>query len=72
MKFIIFENFFFSVPYLRVFQAQLLGQLLAIWFADVLLDLKALLQPLPLSVGEDGASHHATTRFTSRGSRPWK
>lgn len=58
--------------HLTVFKAQFLRQLLPIRFANVFLDLKSPLQPLPLEVTEDGPSHHASPRFTSTAVRPWE
>ena len=45
--------------YLRVFQAELFGQLLALGLGDVLLHLEAAFQAAPLQLGEHGPSHHS-------------
>ncbi len=53
----------FPSPYLGILEAELLRQLLPVRLGDVLLELEALLQALPLEVGEYGAAQHPTTRL---------
>ena len=51
--------------YLRVFETELFGELLAVGFADILLFLEDFLESFALEVGEDGTTEHASTRFAS-------
>ena len=56
-----FLSFFLS--YLRVFEAELLGELLPVRLGYVLLHLEPLLEALTLVVGEHGAPEHSAPRF---------
>ena len=51
---------------LRIFERQLLGELLAVGLADVLLLLEHSFETAPLTVGEDGSSEHAASRLSAK------
>jgi hypothetical protein len=61
-----------AITHLRIFQAQFLGEFLAIRFADVFLQLEPLLESASLQIRENRPSHHPATGFSARVRRPWK
>lgn len=62
----------YQFTYLRVFEAQFLGELFAIRFTDVLLYLEPFLESATLEIRENGPPHHSSAWFPARVRRPWK
>lgn len=58
--------------YLRVLEAQFLGELLTVRLADVLLQLEPFLEAASLEIRENGSPHHPPARLAARVRRPWE